>query len=92
VLVKSCEVMQDAVRNLRTIKKPQQILADCEQIKKLEHEADHILRTALGKLFKSGVDALTVIKWKEIYDLIESATDRCLDVANVIEGVVLEHS
>ena len=51
-----------------------------------------MLRSALGRLFKSGQDALTVIKMKEIYDLIESATDRCLDVANVIEGVVLEHS
>jgi len=46
----------------------------------------------LEALFKSGADALSIIKWKEIYDLMETATDRCEDVANVIEGVVLEHA
>jgi uncharacterized protein Yka (UPF0111/DUF47 family) len=46
----------------------------------------------MGRLFKSGADTLTIIKWKEIYDLIETATDKCNAVANVIEGVVLEHS
>jgi uncharacterized protein Yka (UPF0111/DUF47 family) len=92
LLVRCCEEMQAAVRALRTIKKPKQILERCVDIKKLEGQADSLLRAALAQLFKSGVDALTVIKWKEIYDLIESATDRCLDVANVIEGVVLEHA
>jgi len=92
LLVDSCLVMQDAVRSLRTIKKPQQILVACKEVKRLEQEADRVLRAAMAKLFKSGLDALTVIKWKEVYDLIESATDRCLDVANIIEGVVLEHS
>lgn len=92
ILVKSCQTMQEAVRNLRTIKRPEQLLAACKEIKKLEGEADVILRAAMAKLFKSGMDPLSVIKWKEIYDLIETATDRCLDVANVIEGVVLEHS
>ncbi len=77
---------------MRTIKQPDQILAGCREIKRLEHLADDVLRAGLGRLFKSGSDPLTVIKWKEIYDLIESATDRCLQVANVIEGVVLEHS
>jgi uncharacterized protein Yka (UPF0111/DUF47 family) len=80
------------VQNLRTIKKPQQILAACHEMKKLETQADHVLRASMAKLFKTGGDPLMVMKWKEIYDLIESATDRCLDVANVIEGVVLEHS
>jgi uncharacterized protein len=92
VLVKSCETMQEAVRSLRHIKKPQQIFAFCREVKRLETEADYLLRSSLALLFKSGSDPLTVIKWKEIYDLIESATDSCLDVANVIEGVVLEHS
>jgi predicted phosphate transport protein (TIGR00153 family) len=92
LLVRCCERTQEAVKGLRTIKKPQQILAECVEIKKLESQADSVLRASLAKLFKSGADPLTVIKWKEIYDLIESATDRCLDVANVIEGVVLEHA
>lgn len=92
VLVKACETMQEAVRELRRIKEPARILAACKEIHRLESEADAVLREALGKLFKSNADPLTIIKWKEILDLIEGASDRCLDVANVIEGVVLEHS
>ena len=49
-------------------------------------------RRAMAELFRRGSDPLTVMKWKEIIDLIESATDRAEDVANVIEGVVLEHA
>ena len=92
VLVKCCRTMQDAVLGLRQIKEPGKILAGCKELKRLESEADHVLRTTVAQLFKSGTDPLTLIKWKDILDLIESATDRCLDVANVIEGVVLEHS
>ncbi|MFL5356530.1 DUF47 domain-containing protein [Archangium sp.] len=92
LLVLSAEKVREVVANLRTIKKPEQILAGCKDIKRLETQADEALRSGLGKLFKSGADPLTVIKWKEIYDFIETATDKCNDVANVIEGVVLEHS
>lgn len=92
VLHASALKMQEAVAALREIKKPKGILKACVEINRLENEADHLLRSGLAKLFKSGADPLTVIKWKEIYELLESATDRCEDVANVIEGVVLEHS
>ena len=92
LLVLSAEKVREVVAALRLIKQPQQILAGCKEIKKLETQADEALRAGMGRLFKSGVDPLTVIKWKEIYDLIETATDKCLSVANIIEGVVLEHS
>jgi uncharacterized protein Yka (UPF0111/DUF47 family) len=92
LLVLSTEKVREVVAALRTIKKPEQILAGCKDIKRLETQADEALRAGLGRLFKSGADPLTVIKWKEIYDFIETATDKCNDVANVIEGVVLEHS
>jgi uncharacterized protein len=92
LLVLSAEKVREVVAALRLIKKPQQILDGCKEIKKLETQADEALRAGMGRLFKSGVDPLTVIKWKEIYDLIETATDKCLGVANIIEGVVLEHS
>src|ERR1700737_2985113 len=92
VLVPACEKMQEAVRLMRKIKNPSQILAACREIKTLEGDADALGRAAIAALFKSGADALSIIKWKEIYDLIETATDRCEDVANVIEGVVLEHA
>jgi hypothetical protein len=92
LLVLSAEKVQEVVAALRLIKKPDQILAGCKDIKRLETQADEALRAGLGRLFKSGADPLTIIKWKEIYDLIETATDKCQGVANVIEGVVLEHS
>jgi len=80
------------VRALRTIKQPEQMLSECREVRRLENEADELLRQGLVKLFKSGADPLTIIKWKEVYDLLESSTDRCKDVANIIEGVVLEHA
>jgi hypothetical protein len=92
LLVLSAEKVREVVAALRLIKKPEQILAGCKDIKRLETQADEALRAGMGRLFKSGADPLTIIKWKEIYDLIETATDKCLGVANVIEGVVLEHS
>lgn len=84
--------MREAVGALRAIKRPAVILEACKEINRLENEGDRFLRRGLANLFKSGADPLSVIKWKEIYELLESATDRCEDVANVIEGVVLEHS
>ena len=92
LLVLCAEKVREVVAALRLIKKPEQILAGCKDIKALESQADEALRAGLGRLFKSGADPLTIIKWKEIYDLIEAATDKCQGVANVIEGVVLEHS
>ena len=92
VLVASAKKVQEAVGALRLIKKPQHILTCCRDIKDLERQADEIHRTGVGRLFKSGADPLTVIKWKEILDTIETATDKCLGVANVVEAVVLEHS
>lgn len=92
LLVLSTQKVQEVVAALRLIKKPEQILAGCKEIKRLETQADEALRAGVGRLFKSGADTLLIIKWKEIYDFIETATDKCQSVANVIEGVVLEHS
>jgi hypothetical protein len=92
VLVQCTEKVREVVAMLRLIKQPERILAGCKAIKQLETQADELLRAGKGQLFKSGEDPLTILKWKEIYDLIETATDKCLEVANVIVGVVLEHS
>jgi uncharacterized protein len=92
VLLEAAEKTLVAVQGLRTIKKPEAILQACKEINELENRADVVLRSGLAKLFKSGADPLEVIKCKEIFDLLETATDKCEDVANVIEGVVLEHS
>ena len=93
VLVAATERMQEALRGLRSIKDAAHIFEACKQINVLENQGDTLLRRALAKLFNSsGFDPLTVMKWKEILDLIETATDRAEGVANVIEGVVLEHA
>jgi uncharacterized protein len=92
VLVASAERVLEAVSGLRNLKNPQLMLEKCVEINRLENEADGLLRGTLAKLFREEKDAIAIIKWKEIYELLESATDRCEDVANVIEGVVLEHS
>ena len=93
VLVAQAEKMTEAVRGLRTFKKDSHAVLDaCREMNVLENQADTLTRQTMAKLFRRGSDALTVMKWKEIIDLLESATDRAEDVANVIEGVVLEHA
>ncbi|HYD42024.1 MAG TPA: DUF47 family protein [Anaeromyxobacter sp.] len=93
VLVAQAEKMAEVVRGLRTFRKdPEVVLAGCREINSLENQADTLTRRTMAKLFKRGNDPLEVVKWKEIIDLIESATDRAEDVANVVEGVVLEHA
>ncbi len=92
VLVAAAETMQQAVRGLRDVKNPRTVLEACKQVNAYENQADSLLRRAIAELFKGGHDPLFVMKWKEILDLIEDAIDRAEDVANVIEGVVLEHA
>ncbi|HTT70751.1 MAG TPA: DUF47 family protein [Anaeromyxobacteraceae bacterium] len=92
VLVAAVETMQTALRGLRDIKNPAQVLEACKLVNVYENQGDTLSRRAIAQLFKSGFDTLTVMKWKEIIDLVEDAIDRTEDVANVIEGVVLEHA
>ena len=68
------------------------ILKACDEIDRLESEADHIMRAAMAKLFRDEPDVRQVIKLKAVYELLETVTDRCEDVANIIEGIVLENS
>jgi uncharacterized protein Yka (UPF0111/DUF47 family) len=64
----------------------------CREIDQLESEADRAMRTGITKLFRDDVDVRLLIKMKGIYELLESVTDRCEDVANIIEGIILENS
>ncbi len=70
----------------------QQVLNFCVEINRLENVADKIFRSALTELFDDTSNMADVIKWREIYQQMESATDRCEDVANVLEGVALKHA
>jgi predicted phosphate transport protein (TIGR00153 family) len=92
VLLESAERVLEAVAGFRDLKHPQLILEKCVEINRLENVADAQLREALARLFREERDPITIMKWKEIYELLETATDRCEDVANIIEGVVLENS
>ena len=69
-----------------------QVLEQCVEINSLENEADDILHASLVELFDNSSDALEIIKWREIYEHLESATDRAEDVANVLEAVVLKYA
>ena len=91
-LLSSAEGVLEAVAGLRDLKDSDKILAKCVEINRLENQADGQLRKALARLFREEKDPITIMKWKEIYELFETATDRCEDVANIIEGVVLENS
>lgn len=62
-----------------------------QRVHDCEHEADNILRTAIATLFEQEKDPITLIKWKEIYELLEDTTDCCQDVANTAEGILIEH-
>ena len=93
--MKSCEAVRRAIRLLPTLKRSREILDLCVEINRLENEADRTYRHALATLYRAPVRrraALEVLKWRDIYDNLEAATDRCEDVANILEGVVLEYS
>ncbi len=84
--------VQDAVAKLESMKNADAILRICGEIDRLESEADFVFRSAVAKLFREESDVKQVIKLKEVYQLLESITDKCEDVANVIEGIVLENA
>jgi predicted phosphate transport protein (TIGR00153 family) len=86
----STEKVKAAVVQLSDLKHADSILALCKEIDKLESDADHVMRAAMAKLFREEADVKYLFKMKEIYQLLEAVTDRCQDVANIIEGIVLE--
>lgn len=93
--VKCCERVRDAVGMLAKIADPataEAALKTCEEIDRLESDADRVMRSAMSKLFREEPDVREVIKLKAIYELLETITDKCEDVANVIEGIILENS
>ncbi|MBU6466440.1 DUF47 domain-containing protein [Simplicispira hankyongi] len=93
--VKSVERMRDAVKLLNKLADAataEAALKTCEEIDRLESDADRVLRSAMSKLFREEPDVRELIKLKAIYELLETITDKCEDVANLIEGIVLENS
>jgi len=93
IALKCCQRVKDVVE-LVGAKGPSfdAIMKTCEEIDRLESDADRVMRSAVSRLFRDEQDVREIIKMKAIYELLEAITDRCLDVANLAEGISLEHS
>ena len=93
IIVQAASEVERAIPRMRQHgKELKQILEHCVEINRLENMADRVFRSALAELFNDTSDIIYIIKWREIYEQMESATDRCEDVANVLEGVALKHA
>jgi predicted phosphate transport protein (TIGR00153 family) len=90
-LMANTEAIHRAIKELKA-KKYTYVQDLCIEINRLENEADTIFRKAMGKMFETESDPIEIIKWKEILEHLENATDTCEDVANILEGIVLKHA
>ena len=88
VISQQCDEIRGAFESLE---KQTGVMQRTVEINRLENEADRLHKRAVGQLFDEERDAITVMKWKEIYDVLEEATDRCEDVANLLENVIVKH-
>lgn len=91
VLVRATLAVQQAVKGLRNMKNASQVLAICSSINAMENEGDGAYSQAMAALFRDEKDAIAVIKWREVFESLENAIDACEDVADIVEGVVIEH-
>ncbi|HEV7684311.1 MAG TPA: DUF47 family protein [Pyrinomonadaceae bacterium] len=89
VIVRMAEQLQEIVG---TLQKPKNVTQRLVEIHRLENEGDDIYHAAIAELFHDSHDALTVLKWKEVYEKLEAAVDRCENVANIIESVIIKHT
>lgn len=87
-----CERVKIVVGLLHNMEHAQTILKVCREIDELENDADHVMRSAISRLFREETEAREIIKLQMLYELLESVTDRCNDVAHITEGIVLENS
>jgi predicted phosphate transport protein (TIGR00153 family) len=87
VLVSATVEVTAAVKALGA---PEKALKHCIEINRYENESDRLCRTLIAQLFDEEKDSVQIIKWKEIFEVIETAVDKCEDVANVIEGVIIK--
>lgn len=90
IILKSCQTIDKAVGILGGKLEP--ISEYCVEVNALENEADRVCREAISKLFDEEKDAIQLIKWKEIYETLERATDKCEDAANILESVVVKNA
>lgn len=89
IITLQCEQIVEALRRLRGFRGLERYWIE---VHRLENEGDRIVRQAMAELFNDGTDAVEIIKWKDIYALLEETIDACEDVANVIERIVVKHA
>ena len=89
IIVRQCEQLHDALSHLRGFKGLDKYWIE---VHRLENEGDALARKAIADLFSGGADPLEVIRWKDIYALLESTIDKCEDVANIIERITIKHA
>jgi predicted phosphate transport protein (TIGR00153 family) len=92
IVASCCERVRSTVILLNKMDNAPAMLKLCREIDQLESDADRAMRTGITKLFREEADVRQLIKMKGIYELLESVTDRCKDVANIVEGIILENS
>jgi len=92
VLHQATQAVERAVKGLRNMRNQTSILNECVRINELENQADRIKAGSVARLFREESNPIVVLKWHQIFQALENVTDACEDVANVIEGVVLENA
>ena len=90
-LVKATKEVELMTSKLRNIKNPSSMIEHCRKTSEIEHKVDDLYSVAISKLFESN-DPIEIIKLKDIYEKLESASDRCVDVADVVEDIVLKYT
>ncbi len=90
IVLRSSEELSKAVAGLSNMKNCQKVLNHCVEVNRLENEADEVVNVVIEKLFTKGWDPIEIIKLKELVEHLEAAVDKCEDVANIIEGIILK--
>lgn len=90
--LEACQNIDTAVKELRNLKKLKNITDACSKINKLENKSDNVYDKAVSELFENETDAKNIIKYKEVLSVLESATDKCKNVASVLESIAVKHS
>ena len=90
IIVRCCHTLNSALSHLG--KRHDDICQQCVELNALENEADKVCRAAISRLFDEEKDPIQLIKWKEIYEILERTTDKCEDAANILESVVVKNA
>ena len=92
ICVECCAKVKEAVALLPSMDNAEAIMTICREIDRLESDADHVMRAAIGRLFRDEPDVRELIKLRTVYEHLETVTDRCEDAANIIQGIVIENA